>query len=583
MKHIQDKKALLKRLQDMRVQALKGASVSLATVSGVLSTKTNLLKYASFELGFDLVTTKSFQVVANAGNREPIICQPEGECFGNSVGLRNPGIDVAVAELTHLRSSCALLSILNVSLSASSPRDFITLIKRVEHIADMVELNFSCPHASAGFGSAIGGSLEIARSYVKEIVESVCPTPVLIFIKLTPNVENIGEIAKAVIEEGADGIVAINTVGPSVYIEPHSNAPILQNKLGGKGGRSGKWVFTRAIECVEEIRKAVDGNVPIIGMGGVSKGEDVAKMVKAGANVVGIGSAFGTVKQQDWIPYLSSLRTDALSALKGEASDKAEQYVIKSPRMDYTPYKIRDIRYTSDDVMIMQLEGEMPFKAGQFVFLWLAGVGEKPFSLCLASPITFIIKKRGAFTSELFKKQKGEVVYVRGLYGQPLSLAHTKEAVLLAGGTGIALLPSLAEQLRQNNTKIDIYVGSSKDMRKSVEVEEGNIIEEKLKSYGNFNLVHDNGVIARVLDFIEKEASSYKGKACYIVGPMQFMKRAASIFVAKGADESLIFLSLEQITMCGVGLCGECSIGNKLTCQMGTFITLAELEKMEAY
>lgn len=583
MKDIQDKKALLKRFQEMRVQALNGKAVYLATVSGVLSTKINLLKYASLELGFDLVTTKSFQMVANPGNREPVICQPEPLCFGNSVGLRNPGIEAGLKELRKLRFSCTLSSILNVSLSASSIKDFISLIKSVENIADMVELNFSCPHASAGFGSAIGGDLEVAKSYVKEIVESVFPTPLLIFIKLTPNVENIGEIARAVIEEGADGIVGINTVGPSVYIERHSATPILQNKLGGKGGRSGKWVFNRAVECVEEIRGAVGEAVPIIGMGGVSKGDDVAKMVRAGANVVGVGSAFGTVKQQDWIPYLNSLRIDAINALKGKASDKADQYVIKEPRMEYSPYKIKEIQYTSEDVMIMQLEGDMPFKAGQFVFLWLSGVGEKPFSLCLASPITFIIKKRGIFTSELFKKQKGDTVYVRGLYGQALSLPHTKEAILLAGGTGIALLPSLAEQLKQNNTKIDIYVGSSKDISKSKNQGENNIIEEILKRYGTFKVVHDNGVVARVLEKIEKEETSYKNKACYVVGPMPFMKRASNIFVAKGADKNLIFLSLEQMTMCGVGLCGECSIGNKLTCQMGTFITLSELEKMEVY
>lgn len=582
MQWIQDKKATLKKLQEMRTNALTASSVSLGTVSGVLSTKTNLVKYASSELGFDLVTTKSFQVVPNSGNREPIICQPEPFCFGNSVGLRNPGIDVAVKELEALRKNFEMSSLLNVSLSASSAEDFIILIKRVEHLADLVELNFSCPHASAGFGSSIGCNLEIATDYVEKIMKAVSPSKTLIFVKLTPNVDNIGEIAKSVIKAGADGIVAINTVGPKLYLEPHSSKPILQNKIGGKGGMSGKWVFERAIECVKEIRKAIGEDVPIIGMGGVSTGEDVAKMVKAGANVVGIGSVFGTIRQQNWSFYIEALRKDAIKAIKEkEAQENAtDEYVIKDVRMKYVAKAIVDIEYISDDVIILKLEGKMDFKAGEFVFLWLPDVGEKPFSLCLTSPITFIIKKRGAFTEALFNKKVGDVVYIRGLYGSPLILPKTEKAILVAGGTGLALLPSLAKQLKEMSVNIVSYVGSSLPSSNY----KNNVIDEELASYGNFHLVHDDGVLGRVLNVLEKDITLLNMEvACYIVGPMLFMQKVANIFVAKGAKKELIYLSLEKNTMCGVGLCGECSCGNKLTCQTGTFISLEDLEKMEAY
>ena len=580
MQWIQDKKATLKKLQEMRTNAFKASAVSLATVSGVLSTKTNLVKYASSELGFDLVTTKSFQVVPNSGNREPIICQPEPFCFGNSVGLRNPGIDVAVKELEALRNNFEMPSLLNVSLSASSAEDFIILIKRVEHLADLVELNFSCPHASAGFGASIGCNLEIATEYVEKIMEAVTPSKTLVFVKLTPNVDNIGEIAKSVITAGADGIVAINTVGPKLYIEPHSNKPILQNKVGGKGGMSGKWVFERAIECIKEIRKAIGEDVPIIGMGGVSRGEDVAKMVEAGANVVGIGSAFGTVRQQNWLSYIKALRKDALKTLKQQNENTTDEYFINDVRMKYEAKKIIGIEYISDDVIVLKLEGKMNFKAGEFVFLWLPDVGEKPFSLCLTFPVTFIIKKRGAFTEALFNKKVGDMVYIRGLYGSPLILPKTEKAILVAGGTGLALLPSLAKQLKEMSVNIVSYVGSSLPSSNY----KNNVIDEELASYGNFHLVHDDGVLGRVLNVLEKDIESLDDTvACYIVGPMIFMQKVASVFVAKGAKKELIYLSLEKNTMCGVGLCGECSCGNKLTCQTGTFISLKELEKMEAY
>lgn len=128
-----------------------------------------------------------------------------------------------------------------------------------------------------------------------------------IFVKLTPNVEDIGAIASAVIEAGADGITAINTVGPKVYIEPHSGKPILQNKLGGKGGMSGSWVFPRALECIGQIRKAVGEEIPIIGMGGVMTGSQAAELVRAGADIIGIGSACGMLEQDDLKPFFKTL------------------------------------------------------------------------------------------------------------------------------------------------------------------------------------------------------------------------------------------------------------------------------------
>ncbi len=597
MGKVQNKKDILAKLKKMRHDALDGLTTPLATVSGVLSTKTNLVKYASLELGFDIVTTKSYQLLPNPGNREPIICQVQPLSFGNSVGLRNPGIDVAIEELTALRDAVDFPSILNVSLSASSAQDFITLIKKVEHLADIVELNFSCPHASAGFGSSIGCNIEIATDYVEKIIVACKNCPSLIFIKLTPNVANIGEIAKSVIERGADGIVAINTVGPELYIEPHSKAPILQNKLGGKGGKSGEWVFERAIECIKEIRSAVGEEVPIIGMGGVSQGKQVAKMLLTGANAVGIGSAFGTVKQENWKDYIKSLKNDAMLCLSSINKERitessvlntTDRFIIKENRMDYKPYKIIDIQHISEDVMIMRCEGDMEFKAGEFVFLWLPKVGEKPFSLCLSSPITFIIKRRGAFTEELFKRVAGNIVYIRGLYGKPLLLPKTRDAILVAGGTGLALLPSLAKQLNQMGTKIKMYVGSSEkapiEASNNITQTPTNIIEDVLVKYGKFKAVYDAGKVARVLDVMDEETPlSSSNTACYIIGPMVFMKKASSILEAKGIEKKLIFLSLEKNTMCGVGLCGECSCGNRLTCQTGTFLSLQELEEMEAY
>jgi len=273
--------------------------ISLATVSGVLSTKPQMVKYTDLYLKeIDVITTKSFQVTPNTGNREPIICEMESGSYGNSVGLRNPGMDIAYKELETLRETHTFRSILNVSVSASSIEDFITLVKKFSPIADIIELNFSCPHASSGYGSSIGCSKVISSEYMSEIRKAVGDIDSLIFPKLTPNVDNIGEIARALIASGADGLSLINTVGPEIHLSPLSNTPILQNSLGGKGGKSGTWVLDRALECVKEVRNAVGDEVPIIGMGGVSTPDGLVKMIQSGSDVVGIGSAFGKVHQK---------------------------------------------------------------------------------------------------------------------------------------------------------------------------------------------------------------------------------------------------------------------------------------------
>ncbi|MDY5057673.1 MAG: dihydroorotate dehydrogenase, partial [Bullifex sp.] len=143
--------------------------VHFSTVSGVASTKPELIRYFDEKQpSIDVITTKSFQVKPNPGNREPVICEMSPGSFGNSVGLRNPGLEKSLPPIEKLRKE-GLRAILNVSVSASNPEDFITLVKAFDDVADSIELNFSCPHASAGFGASIGCDMNIASLYVSEI------------------------------------------------------------------------------------------------------------------------------------------------------------------------------------------------------------------------------------------------------------------------------------------------------------------------------------------------------------------------------------------------------------------------------
>ncbi|MFA5698509.1 MAG: dihydroorotate dehydrogenase [Sphaerochaeta sp.] len=554
---------------------LKGGRVLLSTVSGIASTNAAMIRYFDTDVeAIDIITTKSYQHEVNPGNREPIICEVEAGTFGNSVGLRNPGLDVALYELRQLRKSHQFRALLNVSLSASSPEDFVILVKAFDEVADLVELNFSCPHAEAGYGSTIGENLELAAHYVRFIKEHTTECKAPLFVKLTPNVEDIGSIAKAVVSAGADGLVAINTVGPLLHIDPVSKTPILQNNLGGKGGQSGKAVFPIALSAIASIRNAVGPSIPIIGMGGVDCAESALALLEAGANVIGIGSALGRVNQQEWPLYLKSLK-DGIIHLQGKGSApslSAASFLADERQMAYRKHTVVEAQAYGSDTVILRLDGELPTQAGQFAFLWLPQIGEKPFSVAHNDPLTFVIKRRGPFSDALCSLHVGDDLYIRGLYGQGFDPPKTKKAILIGGGTGVAVLPALAEQLTDNGVELEILVGTS-------EVVEGPpLLEEQLSVFGAFTCVADNGKPARVLDLLSDRVFTEE-TAAYLVGPQIFMTLAARILLEQGVVEKNLFLSQELMTLCGIGMCGECVCGDRLTCQWGTFMEYTYLKE----
>ena len=560
----------------------KDGKVLLATVSGVASTKPELVSWIDRNVSaVDIITTKSYQVRPNPGNREPVICETSEGRFGNSVGLRNPGMEAVLPLFRDLRDK-GTRAWLNVSLSADNPDDFATLVKAFDSLADSVELNFSCPHASSGYGASIGVDKNVAASYVKRICEIYPGRKSLLFVKLTPNVDNIGEIAKAVMDAGADGISAINTVGPVNHIDPASKLSILNSSKGGKGGISGKPVFDTAIRAIREIRASVGDDVPIIGMGGVFDGPDCAQMIEAGADAVGIGSALAHVGQKNWASFFEAVKTEASSILSGKDVEiKSASMLSKGSLMNYRPYRVTSLFLHSEDTAVITLDGQMKdFNAGEFVFLWIPGVGEKPFSVAKTDPLSFIIKKRGQFTSAFFGQIKdGDIIYLRGPYGAAVETLRAKKALVLAGGTGEAVALPLAQKLAKDGTKMAFLVGTSVDGNRG-------ILEKELSSYGSYRCISDDGKPGRVLDSLGQvidgetsDGTALGDIAFYLIGPEIFMKIAGDILMKKGISPERIMLSMEKNTMCGVGLCGECSCAGHLACQWGTFMGLDFLKK----
>ena len=215
------------------------------------------------------------------GNNLPRIAECERGLI-NSIGLQNPGIDKVISEeLPKIRKVFKKPLIANIS--GFSIEEYVHNCEKIdkEDQIEIIELNISCPNVSHG-GMAFGTSPESARE-VTEAVKRVTTKPV--YVKLTPNVTNIAEIATYCELGGADGIVLVNTfLGMRINLK--TQKPVIANKMGGFSGPA---VFPIALRMVYQVYEAV--NIPVIGVGGIEKAEDVIEMMLAGATAVEVGAA----------------------------------------------------------------------------------------------------------------------------------------------------------------------------------------------------------------------------------------------------------------------------------------------------
>ncbi|MBE6809399.1 MAG: dihydroorotate dehydrogenase [Ruminococcaceae bacterium] len=218
---------------------------------------------------------------ARFGNPTPRIAEtPNGML--NSVGLQNPGVEKVIAEeLPKLKAVFNKPVMANVSGFAVEDYAYTCEMLDKEEQIGWFEVNISCPNVHGG-GLAFGTSAKNAEAVTKA-VKKVTSKPV--YIKLSPNVTDITEIAKACEAAGADGVSLINTL-LGMRIDLKTKKPILANKMGGFSGPA---ILPVALRMVYQVYDAV--KIPIIGMGGVSTAEDVIEMMLAGATAVQVGAA----------------------------------------------------------------------------------------------------------------------------------------------------------------------------------------------------------------------------------------------------------------------------------------------------
>lgn len=226
------------------------------------------------------IMIKATTVETRLGNPTPRVAETPAGML-NAIGLQNPGLEKVMRnELTYLEQFDVPI-IANVA--GTITEDYVEVAEKISEAPNVkaLELNISCPNVKHG-GITFGTDANVARELV-EAVKKVSKVPV--YVKLSPNVTDIVEIAKAVEAGGADGITMINTL-IGMRLDERTGKPVIAN---GTGGLSGPAVKPVAIRMVYEVYKAV--NIPIVGMGGVSTAQDVIDFMSAGASAVAVGTA----------------------------------------------------------------------------------------------------------------------------------------------------------------------------------------------------------------------------------------------------------------------------------------------------
>lgn len=224
------------------------------------------------------ISTKGTTLNVKDGNPPPRIAEtPSGML--NSVGLQNGGIEKFLSfELPNLeKQDIAIIA----NIAGGTIEECVELVSKLEGTSvDMIELNISCPNVKQG--GAVFGTNKDSAAEITSAVKKATSKPLM--VKLSPNVTNISDIAKAVEDSGADALSLINTL-LGMRININTKRPILKNNVGGLSGPA---VFPIAVRMVWQVANAVD--IPVCGMGGISCAEDAIEMMMAGAECFQIGA-----------------------------------------------------------------------------------------------------------------------------------------------------------------------------------------------------------------------------------------------------------------------------------------------------
>ena len=444
-----------------------------------------------------------------------------------------------------------------VSIFGGSVEEFVEVATQLAPVADGLELNLSCPHAK-GYGMAMGQDPDMVR----EVVAAVCATvDIPVIPKLTPNVDDIAVIGRAAEEGGAAGLCAINTAGPG-YTESHGH-PVLSN---GMGGMSGKGVLPLTLKALSALRAETD--LPLIGCGGLSSAADCRAAAGCGATIFGIGSGLTGMNTADIKAFFATVANDLESG-----TNQAGQLIRFDVNMAFKPYRVVANDVVCEDITVVTLDCDLDIRAGEYVFVWIPGVGEKPFSCLTHDPVRLAVINVGVFTERCYQLAPGDDIYLRGPHGVPVTPPSNAHIVCVAGGTGLAAVYQVAEDFGSAEQPADLFVGARTANRL--------YFRDECDAVGRVTLATDDGSagfhgrVSDALDaFLAQQApDALANMVFYNCGPAP-MIHASEAVQKRYVPADRIFSAIDYLTKCGVGICGACaSPDGRRVCVDGPFIT----------
>jgi dihydroorotate dehydrogenase electron transfer subunit len=214
-----------------------------------------------------------------------------------------------------------------------------------------------------------------------------------------------------------------------------------------------------------------------------------------------------------------------------------------------------------DDIKIFEFECELKAKPGQFIMLWLPGVGERPFSPTKTNPLELAVKKRGLLTRKMFELKVNDYVGVRGPYGKGFKYENVKRACLVAGGIGVAALICLAEALSNNGAQIDFVYGAKHKQQL--------IFLDRIEKVAELFVSTDDGSFGgkgNCIESLKRLLANRRYDCVYCCGPEPMIARVLELCNRYNLASQF---SLERKMKCAIGLCGHCDFAGRLVCKDG--------------
>jgi dihydroorotate dehydrogenase (NAD+) catalytic subunit len=256
-------------------------------------------------------------------------------------------------------------------------------------------------------------------------------------------------------------------------------------------------------------------------------------------------------------------------------SDKARAGLNLELDMDFAPFKVVTNEPVCDDITVVTLDGNINIQPGEYVFVWIPGVGEKPFSCLTDAPLRLAVIDVGQFTSACYQLKPGDDVYIRGPHGAPVMPKENANIICVAGGTGLAAVYQIARDFGSDENPAQIFAGARSADRL--------YFTDECRDIADVHIATDDGsagfsgrVPEALRSYLETlDSETLARTEFYNCGP-EPMIHAAEAVQRDFVSDSQMFSAIDYTTKCGVGICGACaSPDGRRICVDGPFINTA--------